>query len=241
MSNPEHINSYIESLPNSCANAINLENENKPCSENTPSGEFIGINCPELTPEQLSNFCYYDSSCRLICPKNIDLTTDSIPSDNNSSIIDTFTGDFNLKPSKKYFDPKVFTYNGFINRFNENISSISYNKVHNSIAEKYNNIISYTPFKNLTQTLINDNNATIENLAASSTAASSGAAGSAPQSSSDNGGSSSSCSSSSLCFIVIGIALYFYMKNNTNSSSGGSSSDSSYNGVFSTDSSAPSV
>jgi hypothetical protein len=223
MSNQEQINSFIENIPNSCANTTlnqnseNLESYQKPCEN---------IECPELTHEQLNNFCYYDKKCNLVCPKDTKVTSNTIPISNNSTIIDTFVGDYKFRPNKKYFDSNVFTYNGFINRVNDNISNISYTRVHNSLAGRYNNIIGKTPFSNLSQKLIDENNSTIENLDPNT-----------PSSGDGGMGSSSSSSSSSLFFIILGAAIYFFvMKDNKLFQNNSSSSNS-----LSTDSSAPSV
>ena len=132
----EHLNSYIENLPNSCANT--LVNKDIPCdtpsSLSTPSSpnpvEFETITCPELSQIELNNFCFYNSKCILVCPKNVNLNKNLVPSENNSSIIDTFIGDFKVfNPKKKYIDPNVFTYKGFVDRFNNNVSNVTYKKV----------------------------------------------------------------------------------------------------------------
>jgi hypothetical protein len=225
MSNQEHINSYIDSIPNSCANTIIHQD-----SENVESYQksFENIKCAELKQEQLNNFCYYDTRCNLICPKDVKLSSNTIPIYNNSTIIDTFIGDYKFRPNKKYFDPEVFTLNGFVNRVNNNISNIYYRDVHNSLAGRYNNIIGKTPFSNLTQRLIDENNSTIENLDPNT------------PSSGDGGiGSSTSSSSSFLFFIILGVGIYFLFVKNNNlfKAINSTSSDNS----LSTDSSAPSV
>jgi hypothetical protein len=46
--------------------------------------------CPSLTNDELSKFCYYDALCKLICPKNIDPINSEIPLQNNDSISDYF-------------------------------------------------------------------------------------------------------------------------------------------------------
>jgi hypothetical protein len=132
----EHLDSYIENLPNSCANT--LVNKEVPC--NSPSRidaplasridaplasqidaplasqidaplasrpspvEFKTITCPELSQIELNNFCFYNSKCILVCPKNVNLNKNLVPSENNSSIIDTFIGDFKIfNPKKKIY------------------------------------------------------------------------------------------------------------------------------------------
>lgn len=166
-----NINSFIENLPKCKNNKRTI----------TPSCNSTNINCPELTSEQLDNFCYNDSNCKVICPKDVDLTKNLIPNENNSSFIDnisetftsivqnyynsslidniseTFTSIFlidnisetftsvveNNNNNNKYFDPKVFTFYGFIERANNNISNIKYQQIKDSFSNKYNNIKSY--------------------------------------------------------------------------------------------------
>jgi hypothetical protein len=196
------IDKFIDSLPSCGSNAT-----------------FVEINCPELTPEELSNFCFHDINCRLICPKNKNLTKNSIPKENNSSIMYENFG--NIQNIKKYYDPSVYKYKGFINRVNDNLtnlSNVSYKTVQNSLIEKYNSIILNTPLKKVSENLI------IEKLESTS-----------ESSSSDSSPipSISSCCCFMFFFVGLGIGIYFIFIKKTDQSSSSS--------VPSTDSSAPSL
>ena len=56
------MDSFIENLPK-CTNNISTPS----CDDN----KFLDINCPKMTTDELNNFCFHDSLCRVICPKDI--------------------------------------------------------------------------------------------------------------------------------------------------------------------------
>jgi hypothetical protein len=93
-----NINSLINNLP-TCKNNLS-----------SPSYNSTNINCPELSSEQLDNFCYNDKKCNVICPKNVNLIKNVIPNKNNSSLIDNIF--------------ETFTFDGFIENLNFNPSRL---------------------------------------------------------------------------------------------------------------------
>jgi hypothetical protein len=78
-----NINSFIENLPKCTSNKNNL-------SPSCDNNKFLDINCPEMTKEELNNFCFQDTSCRVICPKDITLMKNTIPDVNNSTSLESF-------------------------------------------------------------------------------------------------------------------------------------------------------
>jgi 2-phospho-L-lactate guanylyltransferase (CobY/MobA/RfbA family) len=196
------INKFIDSLPSCGSNA-----------------KFVEINCPELTQDELNNFCFHDINCRLVCPKNKNLTKNLIPKENDSSIM--YENFSNIQNMKKYYDPSVYRYKGFINRVNSNLtnlSNVSYKTVQNSLIEKYNSIILNSPLKKVSENLI------IEKLESSKSESSSDDSSPIP--------SILSCCCFTFFFVGIGIAIYFIFIKKT---------DETSSSVPSTDSSAPSL
>jgi hypothetical protein len=211
----DNLDSFIEKLPNTCSNTTTSSNDN---SCNNP------LKCPELTLDELQNFCFYDVNCKINCPANINMNNNLVPGENNSTIIDTFNGNNNLSdPQEDNNNSFVVSIDGLTNRFHETMTKITYPKVHNAIAKRYNNVIGYTPLKDFTQKILYDKDKDVIEKIDNS------------PSSSGNGSSMSSSSSSSslLCLAIIGVGVYFYMKNNnpdllkTHGLMGGLSSDSS--------------
>ena len=153
----EHLNSHIESLANSCANS-NIDTmfsnkcDNAPKSVETNhvvnkiSIESLSKNCPDLTQEQLDNFCYHNQTCELICPpRNEEFT-------NLNKIINK-TASINKIRSKKY----SFSISNFIKQANSNLSNIPYDQINNSFTKRYNYL-----FPNKTNQV--NTNDSIENL-----------------------------------------------------------------------------
>jgi len=64
-----NISNHIENLGNSCGNA-KVSRDCKDSESIKLSMQNLTKNCPELTHEQLNNFCYYNQACKLICPQN---------------------------------------------------------------------------------------------------------------------------------------------------------------------------
>jgi hypothetical protein len=75
------ISTFIDNLPK-CTN----NNLTPSCDNN----KFLNINCSEMTREQLNNFCFHDSLCRVICPKDITSIKNAVPDYNNSSYLESF-------------------------------------------------------------------------------------------------------------------------------------------------------
>jgi hypothetical protein len=212
----ENLDSFIEKLPNTCGNTNVSSNDN---SCNNP------LKCPELTLDELQNFCFYDVNCKINCPANINMNNNLVPEQNDSTIVDTFNGNNNLSAQPEENNKNIFvtSIDAMSDRFHEIATKITYPKVHNAIAKIYNNVIAITPLKDFRQKILYDKDKdVIENIENSPSNSSNGSST-----------SSSSCCYSLCCLALIGVGVYFYMKNSNPDMlksyglAGGLSSDSS--------------
>jgi hypothetical protein len=75
-----NVSSFIDNLPK-CSN----NNLSPSCSN-----KFMDINCPSMTRNEINNFCFHDTSCRVICPKDTTSIKNAVPNYNNSTSVESF-------------------------------------------------------------------------------------------------------------------------------------------------------